>query len=228
MSETVIKQSSEFSTQKTTLAIAILPFRCESHTMECLHGKTASYNLLEFEGIYANAVAHEVQRLCVESCNGCQVGHLSQGQHDCLVMNENERWQMYGFHAIERVNAKRMVWCEFAEATRVLKLRVERDVLEHLQQLEKDPDSTFVDHSLMELHQNTENHELQCILNYLFHLRLEDPLESAAEAFFSCPPSYMYSVKATSERFRSFDADHKIAYQGFLEKKLVEQFNKQS
>ena len=188
--------------------------------------------ILQFIGIRrniceSNAVAHEVQRLCVESCNGCQVGHLSQGQHDCLVMNENERWQMYGFHAIERVTAKRMVWCEFAEAMRVLKLRVERDVLEHLQQLEKDPDSTFVD-SLMELHQNTENHELQCILNYLFHWRLEDPLESAAEAFFSCPPNYMYSVKATGERFRSFEADHKIAYQGFLEKKLVEQFNKQS
>jgi hypothetical protein len=39
-------------------------------------------------------------------------------------------------------------------------LRQYIDVLEHLQQLEKDPDSTFVD-SLMELHQNTENHELQ-------------------------------------------------------------------
>jgi hypothetical protein len=128
---------------------------------------------------------------------------------------------------IERVNAKRMVWCEFAEAMRVLKLRVERDVLEHLQQLGKDPDSTFVD-SLMELHQNTENHELQCILNYLFHWRLEDPLESATEAFFSCPPSYMYPVKATGERFRRFEADHKIAYQGFLEKKLVEQFITQS
>ena len=129
--------------------------------------------------------------------------------------------------SIERVNGKRMVWSEFAEAMRVLKLAVDRDVFEHLQQLEKDPDSTFVD-SLMELHQNTENHELQCILNYLFHWRLEDPLKSVAEAFFSCPPSYMYYVKATGERFRSFEADHKIAYQGFLEKNLVEQFNKQS
>jgi hypothetical protein len=61
--------------------------------MECLDGKATSYNLLE--GLYANAVAHEVQRLCVESCNGCQVGHPSQRQHDCLMMNENERWQMY-------------------------------------------------------------------------------------------------------------------------------------
>jgi hypothetical protein len=70
-----------------------------------------------------------------------------------------------------------MVWNEFAEAMRVLKLAVDRDVLEHLQQMEKDPDFTFVD-SLMELYQSTENHELQCILNYLFHWRLEDPLES--------------------------------------------------
>jgi hypothetical protein len=113
-----------------------------------------------------------------------------------------------------------MVWNEFAVAMTVLKLAVDRDVLEHLQQLEKDLDSTFVD-SLMELHQNTENHELQCILNYLFHWRLEDPLESAAEAFFSCPPSYMYTVKATGERFRSFVADHKIAYQELLEKNLL-------
>jgi hypothetical protein len=193
--------------------------------MECLHGKAASYNLLE--GIYANAVAQEVERLCVESCSGCQVGHPSQKQHDCLMMNENERWQMYGFQAIERVNGKRMVRNEFAEAMKVLKLAVDRDVLEHLQQLEKDPDSTFID-SLTELHQNTENNELQCILNYLFNWRLDDPLESVDETFFSYPPSYMYSVKATGERFRSFEADHKIANQGFLEKKLVEQFNKQS
>ena len=144
------------------------------------------------------------------------------------MMNENERWQMYGLQAIERVNGKRMVWNEFAEAMRVIKLAVnDRDLLEHLQQLEKDPDSTFVD-SLMELHQNTENHELQCILNYLFHWRLEDPLESAAEAFFSCPPSYMYSVKATGERFRSFEADHKLnCLSRILGEKLVEQYNKQ-
>jgi hypothetical protein len=135
------------------------------------------------EGIYANAVAQEVERFCVESCNGCQVGHPSQRQHDCLMMNKNERWQMYGLHAIERVNGKRMVWNEFAEAMRVLKLAFDRDVLVHLQQVEKDPDSTFVE-LLMKLQQITENHELQCILNYLFHWRLEDSFESVAEAFF--------------------------------------------
>ena len=108
--------------------------------MDCLHGKAGSYNF---------------ERFCVESCNGCQVGHSSQRQHDCLVMNENELWQLYGLQAIKRVNGKHVVWIEFAEAMRV-------------QQLEKDPDSTFGD-SLMELHQNTEKQELQCILKYLFH-----------------------------------------------------------
>ena len=131
---------------------------------------------------------------------------------------------MYGLQAIERVNGKRMVWNEFAVAMRVLKLEVDRDVLEHLQQKGKDADSTFVD-SLIELYQNTENHELQCILNYLFHWRLEDPLESVAETFFSYPPCYMYYVKATGERFRSFEGDHKKAYQELMEKKLLEQFN---
>ena len=95
--------------------------------MEYLHGKATSYNLLE--GIYSNAVAHEVQRLCVEPCNGCQVGHPSQRQHDSLMMNENERWQMYGSQAIGRVNGKRIVWYGLAEAMRLLKLEIDRHVL---------------------------------------------------------------------------------------------------
>jgi hypothetical protein len=101
-------------------------------------------------------------------------------------MNENERWQMYGLQAIKRVNGKRMVLSEIAEVMSVLKLGVDRDVLERLQQLEKDSDSTFVD-SLMELHQNTENYELQYILNYMFHWRFEDPLEAVAETGFFRP-----------------------------------------
>ena len=70
------------------------------HQSWSLHGKATSYNYLE--GIYANAVANEVEGPCVDSCNGCQVCHPSQRQHDCLMMNENERWQMYGLQAIGR------------------------------------------------------------------------------------------------------------------------------
>jgi hypothetical protein len=84
--------------------------------------KLASFNQFNLlEGIYANAVAHEVHRLCVELCCGCQINHPSQRQHDCLMIDEHERWQMYGLQAIGRVNTKRLVWNEFAEVARVLK-----------------------------------------------------------------------------------------------------------
>ena len=121
--------------------------------MECLHGKATSYNLLEGNMRMQSHIKWKdfvwIPVMVVKSVI------LVKGN-----INENERWQMYGLQAIERVNGERMVWNEFAEAMRVLKLAVDRDLLEHLQQLEKDPDYTFVD-SLMELHENTENHELQ-------------------------------------------------------------------
>jgi uncharacterized protein (DUF4415 family) len=47
---------------------------------------------------------------------------------------------MYGLQAIRRMNA--MVWNNFSEVT--IKLKIDTDVLEHLRQMEKDPDcSTF-------------------------------------------------------------------------------------
>ena len=49
-------------------------------------------------------------------------------------------------------------------------------------------------------------------------LEIRRPLEAVAETFFSYPPSYMYYVKVTGERFRSFEADHKKAYQELMEK----------
>ena len=36
---------------------------------------------------------------------------------------------------------------------------------------------------------------------------------------FSYPPSYVYYVKATGERFRSFEGDQKKAYQELMQKK---------
>ena len=52
------------------------------------------------EAIFANAVASEINQLCQEYCNGCKIDHPSQRQHDCLMMDEDERWEMYGFDAI--------------------------------------------------------------------------------------------------------------------------------
>jgi hypothetical protein len=44
------------------------------------------------------------------------------------MLSEQERWQSYGLEAIERVIVKRMVWREFVEAVRVMKLQYHKDV----------------------------------------------------------------------------------------------------
>ena len=122
------------------------------------------------EAIYAEAVAREVGKFTKERCCGCEYDHPSQRQHDCIMLSEQERWQSYGLEAIERVIVKRMVWREFVEAIRVMKLQYHKDVREHFDNLEKSSDSTFV-YSLMDLRENTEDSEFESILNYLSYWR---------------------------------------------------------
>jgi hypothetical protein len=122
------------------------------------------------EAIYAEAVSCEVGKLAKESCCGCEYDHPSQRRHDCLMLSEQEKWQSYGLEAIERVIVKRMVWREFVEAIRVMKLQYHKDAREHFDNLEKSPDSTFV-YSLMDLHENSEDSEFESILNYLSYWR---------------------------------------------------------
>ena len=73
--------------------------------------------------------------------------------------------------------------------------------------------------------QDSENRELQCILNYLWYWRQKDPLESVVETFFSKPATYVYTIKMTGEWFRSHKRDRKKDFQDYIEKKLFEQFN---
>jgi hypothetical protein len=118
------------------------------------------------EAIYAEAVAREVGKLTKERCCGCEYHHPIQRQHDCIMLSEQERWQSYGLEAIERVITKRMVWSEFVEAIRVMKLQYHKDVREHFDNFEKSPDSTFV-YSLMDRRENTKDSEFESIFNYL-------------------------------------------------------------
>ena len=122
------------------------------------------------EAIFAQAVGREVYNLCKERCCGCEYDHPSQRRHECLMLTHEEKWEMYGFEAIERVNSKREVWGEFVEAARVLKLKYHPDAHSHLRHLEKEPDSQFID-DLMELYLKPEKPEFETILNYLLHWR---------------------------------------------------------
>ena len=66
--------------------------------------------------IYANAVAREVQNLRCEIGCGCKID-----EQDCLMMTEQERWDMHALTAIERVNSHHAVWHEFINMLKIIK-----------------------------------------------------------------------------------------------------------
>jgi hypothetical protein len=86
------------------------------------------------------------------------------------MLTIEEKWMSYGLEAIERVNSKRMTWRLFLEALRILKLKYHNSIVDHLRDLERDPDSSLV-HFLMELHLDTNNTQFESVLNYLSYWR---------------------------------------------------------
>ena len=122
------------------------------------------------ETLLAKAVSDEVHKLCKERYCGCEYDHPSQRRHDCLMLTEEEKWVNYGLEAIEQVNSKRVIWRLFLEAMRVLKLEYHSGIVDHLRDLEREPDSALV-YSLMELYLDPNNTEFDCVLNYLSYWR---------------------------------------------------------
>ena len=118
------------------------------------------------ETIIAWAVSDEIEKLSKERCCGCEYDHPSQRQHDCLMLTVEEKWATYGLEAMERVNSKQMIWHLFLEAMRILKLKYYNSIVDHLNDLQRDPDSALLD-SLMELHLDADNTEFNSVLNYL-------------------------------------------------------------
>ena len=119
------------------------------------------------EAIYGEALMREVQRFCRERCCGCKIDHPSQRQHDCLMLTDEERWNLYCEEAKANVNER--VWAEFNEALRVLKLYLNEDALEHLRHLERTSETVL--YVLWEQYQNIETPEIKCILGYLEYWR---------------------------------------------------------
>ena len=52
---------------------------------------------------YADEVASEICKLVLLNCNGCRIGHLSQRQHDCLMMEAEEKMWVYFDCALDAV-----------------------------------------------------------------------------------------------------------------------------
>ena len=121
------------------------------------------------EVIYTRAVFTEIERLCEENCCGYKVDHPSQRQHDCLMLTEEERWELYYKKAVALLDENRSVWDEFIEATRVLKLGCHKDALEYLRHLEREFEIAL--YTLWQLNSNQEDREINCILGYLAYWR---------------------------------------------------------
>ena len=117
------------------------------------------------EVIYTHAVFTEIERLCEENCCGCKIDHPSQRQHDCLMLTEEEKWELYYKKAVALLNENRSV----IEATRVLKLSCHKDALEYLRHLERESEIAL--YTLWQLHSNKEDREMNGILEYFAYWR---------------------------------------------------------
>ena len=69
------------------------------------------------ESIYVCDMWREVNRLCMKNCLSCEMGLLSQKDHDCLTLPGKDRRNIYGKAAAEIFNNE-----HFIEAIRVLRL----------------------------------------------------------------------------------------------------------
>ena len=87
--------------------------------------------------------------------------------------------------------------------------KIHKHFTEHLLHLEENPDQTFVE-SLSQVYQDKDNLSL---LYFLFDLPdwnpQTDPLEALEGCYYNLPPKNTYYVKATGEKFWSYETDAK-------------------
>ena len=121
--------------------------------------------------IFSQVVNHHVQKLRKEKCCGCEIDHPSQRRHDCIMMSEEESWITYGLEAIEHVLEHGILWKQFREAIRIMKLVPHEHILQHFQKLSSQYETTL--ELLTDLHFKADLSEYQDILGYLHYWKNE-------------------------------------------------------
>ena len=58
---------------------------------------------------YTDEVASEICKLVLLNCNGCRIDHPSQRQHDCLMMEAEEKMWVYFDCALDAVSEATIV-----------------------------------------------------------------------------------------------------------------------
>ena len=121
--------------------------------------------------IFLQVVNHRVQELRKEKCCGCEIDHPSQRRHDCIMMSEEEGWIAYGLEAIEHVLKHGILWKQYREAVRIMKLIPHEQTLQHFQKLSSQHEITL--DLLMDLQFKADLSEYQDILGYLHYWKNE-------------------------------------------------------
>ena len=152
-------------------------------SISCTQTLTIERALRLLEIIYACAVAREIHKARREICCGCKIY-----EQDCLMITEQEVWDMHGMTAMERVNSHPTVWHEFINVLEILNMEVHKKFADHLMGLQKDPDRYFV-RDLLQVYEN--NRVMVEIPNDLSHPPAQ-PLEPYNICYFSYPASYKY------------------------------------
>ncbi len=74
---------------------------------------------------------------------------------DCLMLDESEKWQMYGLDAMEEAKTNHTVWYQFTKVIEILNVRFEKRLTDHISNLEENPNLLLVE-SLLQLYQENQ------------------------------------------------------------------------
>ena len=93
--------------------------------------------------IFSQIVNQRVQELQKEKCCRCKIDHPSQRRLGCLVMTEEEAWINYGLQAIDHVLLQEILWKQFREAVRIMKLIPHEQAVKHFLNLSTHREATL-------------------------------------------------------------------------------------
>ena len=110
--------------------------------------------------IYAKVIAHSIERKFSLFCCGCKIC-----DQDCLMLDEFEKWEMYGLDAIEEAGTNYAVWREFTNVIEILNVPFEKYFTEHLLSLEENPDLMLIESLFQEYQDNQSLIEVLCDLS---------------------------------------------------------------
>ena len=143
------------------------------------------------EIIFADGTSREIEKIRNEICCGCKVYN-----QDCLMMTEQEGWQIHGLKAIERISKQTQVLNRFMDVLKILDEKMEYEFAKHLTWLQTKPDQDFIE-ELLQSYEN--NHELLTIIKYF--------------------------IKETHEHSTSREGDYHKAYHNYMKNKLRKHVN---